>query len=455
MSQAMNQTLTCPNCQRPFAARIEQIIDVGRDPAAKARLLSGQTNMAVCPHCGFRVGIGTPILYHDPAKEMLLVYVPMELGLQQPEQERLVGDLVNRLMSDLPAEQRRGYMLQPRQVLTRQGLLEQILAADGVTPEMLEEQRAKVRLVETLLRSNEEGLDALIQEHDEQIDMEVLQIVASAAESALRSGRQDMAEQAVRVRDRLMALSTAGQNAAKELELQEEAIRDVLEALQALGDHATREDFMEVVLRFADDDERLQALVGLQYPLFDYAFFQELSGRINRASDGQKEKLEGLRDRLLELTTLIRQQQEAVLQAAVETLNEIANSEDIDAAVRSNLGSIDESFMAVLSANIQAAEQRQDLMASARLKQVYDAVLRQLQENAPPELRFISDLMRQESPEAVRDMLVSDAARFGPRLLQLMDAMAQDMEARGDQQVAQHLQSLREQAAEVMGQDAS
>ena len=40
-----NQTLlNCPNCGNSFSGTVEQIFDVGRDPRAKARLLSGQAN---------------------------------------------------------------------------------------------------------------------------------------------------------------------------------------------------------------------------------------------------------------------------------------------------------------------------------------------------------------------------------------------------------------------------
>ncbi len=455
MNLGNRPALTCPNCGQPLSADIEQIIDVGRDPSAKARLLAGQINVATCPSCGMRVGIGTPLLYHDPAKELLLVYVPMELGLQQADQERLIGDLLNGLMNGIPAEERRGYMLQPRTVLTLQGLIEQILAADGVTPEMLEAQKAKAQLAETFLQANVDDLEGLVEQHDDQIDMEVLQMIALAAENALQSGRQDMAGHALRIRDRLLKLSTAGQKALQQAEMQEQAIQDVAKALEELGPRATRDDFMNLVIQYADDDEHLQALVGLQYPLFDYAFFQELSGRINQAPDGEKAKLESLRERLLELTTLIKQQQEALVQAAVDVLREIMGSDDLETAIRRNLPRIDDTFLAVLSANIQAAEQNKDLMTSARLKKIYDTIMDVLQDSAPPELRFISDLLRAESPEAARAMIDEHAPHLGEGLLPLMDALATDLQQRGDQEMLSRLQDLRAYAAAVLEQAAS
>ncbi|MBN1967294.1 MAG: CpXC domain-containing protein [Anaerolineae bacterium] len=452
MTFAGGSGIQCPQCGQPVQARLQQTVDVGREPAAKARLLSGQLNTVTCPNCGYRMGISTPLLYHDGAKEMLLVYVPMELGLQQQEQERLIGDLVKGLMNSLPAEQRRGYMLQPQSVLTMQGLIEKILAADGVTPEMIEAQRSKARLVETFLQvDDEEGLVALIAEHDDQIDMEFFTIMDAMIQNTLQTGRPDLAQQVAAVRDYILEHSTAGKSALRQVELQDEAIQDVAAALEALGPQATREDFMNLVLSYAGDEERLQALVGLQYPLFDYSFFQELGGRIEQAGDGEKAGLQALRDRLLAMSTAIHKQQEALAQAAVAVLREILDSEDIEAAVRERLPMIDDTFMAVLSANVQHAEQQHDFVASARLKQIYETALRLLRESVPPEFHFISELLEADSLEVAQARVEAEAATFGPGLLQLMDTLIADLAARGDEQLVGRLVALRQKAADVLG----
>ncbi len=442
--------ITCPSCQQRFPAQIEQIIDVGRDPATKGRFLSGQSSTVHCPHCGYRAVLGTPVLYHDPAKELFLVYVPMELGLQQAERERIIGSLVKTVMDHTPNEQKRGYMFQPRTMLSIQGMMETILEADGVTPEMLEEQRAKVRLVESFLQSDQEDLPALVDQHDDRIDMEFFLILNGAAQNAVQSGRQDMAQHVLDVRDRLMELSTAGQEALRDIELQEEAIQDVTEALQALGDQATREDFMDLVFSFAEDDQRLQALVGLQYPLFDYAFFMELSGLIEQADGDDRAFLEALHERLLELTNLIRQQQEAAVQASVQVLRDILRSPDLDEAIRRHVPALDDTFMMVLAANIQSAESSQDVQASARLKQVYERVMAMINQNVPPELRFVSDLLQQESFEDARALIDAEAAQFGPELLEIMDLLMADLEARGDESTVERLAVLRDYVASGM-----
>src|SRR3954471_21040795 len=104
----MATQISCPNCGRPFSAVVEQIIDAGRDPQAKARLLAGRTNVVTCPNCGYQSMLTTPLIYHDPLKQLLIVYIPMELGLPKAEQDRLIGSLTNAVTNSLPAEQRKG-----------------------------------------------------------------------------------------------------------------------------------------------------------------------------------------------------------------------------------------------------------------------------------------------------------------------------------------------------------
>jgi DNA-binding phage protein len=128
------------------------------------------------------------------------------------------------------------------------------------------------------------------------------------------------------------------------------------------------------------------------------------------------------------------------------------NSTDIEAAIKQHLPRIDDNFMAVLTANIKAAEEKGDIAASARLKQVSETVMRILRENAPPELRFVSDLLAEESPDVARALVEEKAAEIGPPLLALMDRLAGDLLAQGDQARAQHLLALREHAAQTIGE---
>ncbi len=163
-------------------------------------------------------------------------------------------------------------------------------------------------------------------------------------------------------------------------------------------------------------------------PAFDYNFFQELSAKMAATEGEERELLEGLRQDLLEMTTALDQQTQAVLQRAAETLRFIVNAEDIDAAIRPRMDQIDDTFLAVLQANISNAEEHQDLQTSARLKQVLEKVLEILRDAAPPQIRFINELMTAPTEEEARAVIEAQAGQYGPELLELMEAVAQDLD---------------------------
>jgi hypothetical protein len=187
-------TIKCPNCGTPQPAVIEQVIDVARDPGSKTRFLQGRLNFFQCPQCGFQGALATPVVYHDPVKELLLTYLPPELRLNPIEQEKTLGGLIQQVLQSLPAELRKGYLLRPQASLTLQGLMERVLEGDGITREMLEEQRAKSKLVKDIIDADAAARLALIAEQDRRIDADVLALLAAIARSAAAQGDAAFAE---------------------------------------------------------------------------------------------------------------------------------------------------------------------------------------------------------------------------------------------------------------------
>ncbi len=103
--------VNCPNCRQPLVADVQQLFDVNTDPSAKQRLLSGAYNLIQCQVCGFQGNLSTLVIYHDPEKELLLSFVPAEIGLPRNEQERIIGGLINQVINALPQEKRKGYFI--------------------------------------------------------------------------------------------------------------------------------------------------------------------------------------------------------------------------------------------------------------------------------------------------------------------------------------------------------
>jgi hypothetical protein len=439
--------LNCPRCGTGFQAIVEQIIDVGVDPQAKARFLSGRVNMISCPKCGHTLAVGTPLVYHDPSKDLLILYVPMELNVSTPDRERIIGDLTRRIIDSIPQERRRAYLLQPRQALTLPGMIDLILDSDGITAEMREEQREKMRVMEMFLQVNPQEWPGMVQQQDAMIDPQFLQMILVTAENAAETGKEPMAQALLRLYNFLLQNTAAGQQMVEAAEQQEQTVQEVAEELQARGDQLTREDFMAMVLRFAGDDQRLQALVGLMRPAFDYQFFQELSRRVDSAQGAACEQLAQLRARLLELTAVIDQQTQVVLQRATDTLRVIANSEDLDAAIRPRMEMIDDTFLAVLQANIRAADQQGDARSAERLQQVLQKVLEIMRESAPPQVRLINEVMEAPSLDDAQAMLRQNAPNFGPELPELMMALAEDLDESEQPEAGDRLRDLAAYAA--------
>ncbi len=454
MAQPIGTPIRCPQCGQPFSAVLEQLIDVGRDPQAKLRLLSGRTNVVRCPHCGFNAAVQTPLVYHDPAKELFIAFVPMSLNLPKAEQERMIGDMQRRLMNSLPPEQRKGYLFTPRMALTMQGLIDQILEADGITAEVRQKQQARIDLIQKLIDTPEDQLPAAVQAHNAEIDAEFLQLLAASIQVTAQQGQGALAERMARLSDRLMELSSAGRETLAAMQRQDAAMAWAEEALNKLGAAATRDQLVDLVLSADGDEEKVEALVAMTWPAMDYQFFETFTTRLETRPAAEQEQLTQLRDTLLELTAEAEQQNRAVMQRAVNTLNAILAEPDLDAAIRKHINEIDNMFMAVLSANIQEAQKRAEIALSARLKQIYERIAALVQEGAPPEVQFVNALLNAPDDAAAEKFIRERAGQLDPGVLELLDVVIQDLEAQEQGALADRLRGRRAQVAEVLGPQA-
>jgi hypothetical protein len=447
----LRKAIQCQRCGQPFETMVETVIDPAVDPEGKMRLVTGRLNQAQCPNCRTVNTVATPLIYHDGSKELLITFVPAELGLQKDRSEKMIGDMMREVTSSLPPGGMKGYFFQPRQALTLQGLIDQVLAADGVTPDMVEAQRNKMRLAETFVGASDEELVELVAQNDGLIDAEFMQLMSLMAQRVMSENRPDIAQAIVMTQQRVLDLSSFGQQLLQQQQLQEEAVNAVAMDIQALGAGAQRSDFMTLAEGYLDDDQRLQALVGLVRPAFDQQFFQELAVKTSAAPTADRERLETLRDRLTELVAMMDQQSQYALQAAAEVLQSILQAPNPAEIIRENLNLIDDTFMAVLSANIQESERQQNIAASARLKEIYNHVMAALRDNMQPELRFINDLLATEDPTSASAMITQAAQTFGPRLLEMFDAVGEMIASRGgNPAVMQRLAALRDETAQAL-----
>jgi len=218
MTPTLPIQITCPKCGARYAAQVLSVVDVGQEPQLKPLLLRGALNTVLCPQCGTPGRVSAPLLYHDPQKELLLVYLPPELNLPMAEREKLTGNLVSALMSTVPTEQRKGYFLNPRPALTMQSLVDEILEADGITKEMRAEQRARSQLLQDMVRvlDDEAQLTALIEQNKARFDYPFFATLTAAAEGSAASGQEQLAERLLKLRELLIRRVMGGFDGAQQ-----------------------------------------------------------------------------------------------------------------------------------------------------------------------------------------------------------------------------------------------
>jgi DNA polymerase III epsilon subunit-like protein len=378
--------------------------------------------------------VSAPLLYHDPERELLLVFFPPSLTLTMENRERLTGSLVNALMSTLPSESRKAYLLNPRTMLTMQSLIDQILRADGITEEMIEKQRARAQLLQDMLEASddEEQLQALIEQNKEDIDYSFLLTLSAAAEGSTSAGQGEIADKLLKLRDMLL---------------------DQLEITlpEPLPLNMARAEVVDRVLAMEDEASR-RAMVMYNRPLLDYAFFQELTGRIEQAAGEEAESLRNLRTELLELVEQLDREAQAMQRAKMDLLQEALGSSDPAQLLRERKDEVDVLFLSVLAAVMHSAEDEGEEEQVQRLRAVNDAALAVLQEDLPPELRLVNDLLAAEYPQETQKLLQERRTEWNSELPALLTKLAEDLDAQERRQTAQRLRELREQVESLLSE---
>jgi len=402
--------ISCPRCRQPVVAQIEQLFDVTSDPGSKQRLLGGVSNYAACQSCGYTGPLATPIVYHDNAKELLLTYFPAELGMPVNEQEKLVGPLITQVTNRLPLEKRKGYLLRPQSFFTYQSLIERILGADGITPEMIQAQKKRVSLVEHLLgASTPQARLEIIKQEAAHIDAEFFSIFNRLMEGAASSGQEQYIAQMETIQKQLLEETEYGRKIAEQANEVQEAIK----TLQIAGKNLDREKLLDILIE-APNNDRLSALVSLTRPGLDYTFFQSLTARIEKIAGDERKKLEGLREKLLEITRQFDQRTEEEFKHASELLNTLLAADDIQKATSSHIQEINDAFVQVLNQALQEANQKNDSDRMPKLQQIVTVI--QQASTPPPELALLEELLDASDDAALNKMLEQHAEAITPEL---------------------------------------
>lgn len=424
-----NTQIKCPNCRQPIVADIDQLFDASVEPGAKQKLLSGVYNLVQCPHCGYSGNLATPIVYHDASKELLLTFIPPEVNLPRDDQERAIGGLINRVVNNLPQQERKAYLLRPEGFLSLQSLVERILEADGITKEMIDAQQERIKLIERLLSASEESVKEIAQQEDELIDADFFVLLSRLGEASQMSGDENSARALNDLQSMLLQVTTFGQ----ELQKQSEEVQQAIQDLQDLGPEMTREQLLDLVIN-APDENRVRTLVNLARPGMDYEFFRLLSERIDRARGDGRTRLIELREKLLQWTSDVDKQMEERVARARQLLNSLLETEDPVQTLAQNLHVVDEFFIQELDDTLEAARGQGDLEKIEKLNKMVEVL--ESMSSAPPEVEFIQELVDAEGEAARRQLLESNEEKVTPEFLDTLMNIAAQTEAGDDKVLA-------------------
>jgi hypothetical protein len=434
--------INCPNCRQPVIADIEQLFDVGSDPTIKQRFLSGAINVIACPACGFQGSVATPIVYHDPNKEMLLTYFPPEMGVSVNEQERTIGPLITKATNSLPQEKRKAYLLRPQTMFTMQTMIERILEADGITKEMIQAQQHRMELLQRLVNSPDDQIAELARAEDAQLDGEFYNLLNRLIETSLAGGDQASAGTLSELQKKILPITTYG----RKIQEQGKEVEAAIQAIQKIGKELTREKLLNLVLH-APNDIQLSVMVSLTRPGMDYNFFQLLSQKIELAQGAEQGRLIELRSKILEMTQMIDQQVEANTNRARTLLNTILQSPNIKENTLNNLPAVDEYFIQVFNEAREQARKNADLDKITRLNQI-EEVLNQAS-TPPKEISLIEDLLDAPDEEHMKRMLQDHQSEVTPDFMELLSSLVTRTQDGEDVELHDRIQMLYRLALQV------
>lgn len=425
MSQ-MIVRITCPNCRQSFAAPLEQVLDVEVDPSAKARLLSGQVNLVVCPHCGAGGTVSLPFLYHDPSKKLAFVFLPMEAGQTDLERQQIIGTLSKAVMNQLPPEQRKGYLLNPKVFFSYDSLVKAVLEADGITEEMLEARKERSELLRKILNAaNEEERIALIEENKSLLDDDFFRILSATILDLEAMGAKETLQRLEEVRRLLFERTEAGQRWGARAE-----------ALQALSEQPTRERLLDLLIQYEDPETR-EALSTFGQPLVDYFFFQALTQRIEEAKDEEERKrLETIRQQVMEVRQRLQDQARQVVESKAALVRDLLATERPELLARRRLADLDELFFGVLGAEIEQAQREGDQETATRLEEIWKLTMDIVQEQMPPQITLLTAVLEAKDTDEIHQILEKNRALIDEPFLQALGQIEQQLRDGGNEQAA-------------------
>jgi len=428
---------SCPNCKQPLVAEIFQVVDVKLNPRLKELLLAGGLNFAQCQICGFQGQLPVPLVYHDGDKELLLTFSPPDPAKTMEEKESALAPLLKQVTDNLAPEARKGYLFQPKAMLTMNNLVKNVLLADGITEEMLQAQQEKMRLLEKIFMVEGEQLIQEIRNNQEKIDREFFALFAEIAQQVTANRDQDTIEKIKLVQEALMEETEVGRS----IKTEAEEIKSATKSLEALGNNLSRTSLLELVLS-APNHERVKAYAGLVRPAMDYEFFKLFTEKIENSESEQRKEMVERRNLLLKITQEIDDQLNERVLEAKGLLERILESESIEDALMQNSSKIDQIFIQAVSSELKSVKENKDGEREEKL----EVLLQSIQKlTTPPELEVVEALLRVAEDEGKTNELIAELnEQLLARVIEYLTAIISNYDEQISSAAPDDLEQLKE-----------
>jgi hypothetical protein len=292
-----------------------------------------------------------------------------------------------------------------------ENLLNKLLELEGITPEMIEAQKAKVALLQQMVEAeSDEALEALIKENEEVVDDEFFHLLTVNLQILQSSGQGAGLEKLMAVRDKLLELTEIGQK----VKAQEGLVK-------ALQEDPSREALLDLLIKAPDKEAReVLLLVGRQ--MVDYLFFQKLTARIDAASDSaEKKHLSDLRQEVLDVRERLDEAERAMLEQRASLLRDLLLSSDPENLARRRMAEIDQPFLALLVSEMQEAQEEGNEEAVKSLQALWEILMRLSEESLPPVVRLLNRLMAVEDEGDIDKLLEANRALVTPEFVELLE----------------------------------
>ena len=145
---------------------------------------------------------------------------------------------------------------------------------------------------------------------------------------------------------------------------------------------------------------------------------------------------------LLALTQEIDAESRARLDVAAGTLRKLMEAQDLKKALNDNIEGIDDTFLALLEDQMGAAQRANRPDVLGRLQLINGLITDMIREAAPPEVKFVNELMSIPTEAEAEAALRGRSAEITPQFMQTLNYLSTQMREQDQAKAADRLDFL-------------